>query len=309
MHSLKTGLLLVSALILFSTGALAVDDFLSGFELPEEATYVGSETCLDCHDDIGSFYAHSPHSVEKRLTIPGTDIASCEACHGPGSIHVEDEDVEAIVNIEMMAGMSDAQHDLMCRQCHIAVHHGYTTGPHGGPGISCADCHGDQVHYAVAAKPAVEFRNETEFCLQCHTDSAVDFRLPSRHRVLENEMTCGDCHDPHRGFPTAGWNGLNDSCLACHTEMAGPFIFEHDGVQGEDCTVCHKPHGSMHDKLLVADGNTLCLQCHYETTFNQGDGFEIGGVNHRRMLDNGMACFDCHTEIHGSNVAPAFRDQ
>ncbi len=309
MRSSALCLLLSGVLAMAGATAWADDGFVAGFDLPEGATYVGSETCLDCHDEIGAFYAHSPHSVEMNLLVPGTSVGACEACHGPGSIHAAEEDADAIINLEMMRAMSGVQRDKMCLQCHTDVHQGYAAGPHSGTGVSCADCHGDQVQFAVEARPAADFRNESEFCLQCHPETAADFRMPFRHRVLEDQIMCGDCHDPHNGIPANTWNGLNETCLTCHTEKAGPFIFEHDGVQGEDCTTCHNPHGSMNDKMLLADGNTLCLQCHYETTFNTDDSWQIADTNHGGMLTGGGLCIDCHAEIHGSNVAPSFRDQ
>ena len=210
---------------------------------------------------------------------------------------------------DMLRAMDDIQRDAMCLQCHTDRQLGWSGGPHQGTGISCADCHADLVHFKVEAKPAVDFRNESEFCIQCHTSQVTDFRMPFRHRVLEDQIMCNDCHDPHNGFPTDTWNGLNDTCLKCHTEMSGPFVFEHDGVQSEDCTMCHKPHGSTHDKMLVTDGNTLCLQCHYEASFNSDDNWTMAEFPHGDSLSLEGRCYDCHNEIHGSNVSPSFRDQ
>jgi DmsE family decaheme c-type cytochrome len=303
-------ILLSLPLFLFAGGqALAENGFTNHFALPDGASYVGSETCLDCHEEVADLLTHSPHSVELAALVPGGQATSCEACHGPGSVHADDEDIESIINVAMLRSMSDNQRDNMCLQCHTDNHAGWAGGPHQGSGISCADCHGNQVHFEVEAKPAVDFRNESEFCLQCHTSQVTDFRMPFRHRVLEGQIMCNDCHDPHNGFPTDTWNGLNETCLSCHTEMAGPFVFEHDGVQSEDCITCHKPHGSTHDKMLVADGNSLCLQCHFETTFNADDNWNLAKMPHGGILATEGRCYDCHTEIHGSNVAPSFRDQ
>jgi len=306
---MRFSVLFVALLLLLGTQALAEDGFVDGFDLPGEASYVGSETCLDCHDEIGAFYAHTSHAVDMMPTVPGSQATACEACHGPGSLHVEEEDIDAIINVDMMRAMDSRQRDLMCLQCHTDRHVDWSGGPHQGTDVSCADCHGDLVHFAVEPRPAADFRNESEFCLQCHTEQVTDFRLPFRHRVLEDQIMCNDCHDPHAGFPQDTWNGLNDTCLGCHTEMAGPFVFEHDGVQGEDCTACHRPHGSTHDKLLATDGNTLCLQCHYESSFNADENWNLAGTNHGGALTGEGRCYDCHTEIHGSNVSPTFRDQ
>lgn len=97
-----------------------------------EATYVGADACQSCHEDqyasfqANSGKAHSWKSVEKmlpKLTTaeqrecfachttgygqPGgfTGLAdtprlanlSCETCHGPGSLHAETGDTDAIL--------------------------------------------------------------------------------------------------------------------------------------------------------------------------------------------------------------------
>ena len=309
MRSSALTLVPIILLLLWGGQTMAGNGFADGFDYPADATYIGSETCLDCHEEVAAILAHSPHSVELDPMVPGKNAPSCEACHGPGSIHAEDEDAESIINVTKLQEMSDNQRDEMCLQCHTSRHVGWSGGPHQGSGISCADCHSDQVHFKVEARPASNFRNESEFCLQCHASEVADFRMPFRHRVLEGQIMCGDCHDPHNGFPTDTWNGLNETCISCHTEMAGPFVFEHDGVQSEDCTTCHKPHGSNHDKMLVTDGNSLCLQCHYESSFNSDDSWELAGASHSVHLSGEARCYDCHSEIHGSNVSPTFKDQ
>ena len=322
-------LALTSLLLLLSLQVAADTSFTGRFELTADAAYVGSESCMDCHDDIGDFYKDSPHAVARNLSIPGTAIGGCEACHGPGSRHIEEDGEGFIITAEILAGLDEAGKADMCTQCHIAHRTEWAGGPHAGSGTTCADCHADQVHFGGTAKPAGEFGNPAEFCLQCHTAQVADFRMPFRHRVLEGQITCGDCHDPHAAPAENGWNGLNETCLNCHQEMAGPFVFEHEGVADEDCTVCHRPHGSMNDKLLASDGSSLCLQCHFDIqfldvdesialgTFPHGDVTGRCGECHAGSVSGGphlaaggeARCYDCHYEIHGSNVSPTFRNQ
>jgi len=292
------------------SAVVAGNDYLGSIDMPEGLTYVGSESCLDCHEEVADFYANSPHAIDRALVVPGTTIGSCESCHGPASDHVETEGDGFIVGLDLMNAMDAGQRLDMCTQCHTSHGTHWVGGPHDGAEISCNDCHADQVHFGGQALPASQFRNPSEFCLQCHAEQTSDFRLPFRHRVLENQVSCNDCHDPHAGFDANLMNGLNDTCLGCHQEMQGPFVFEHDGVNGEDCTACHKPHGSNHDKLLLTEGNSLCVQCHYDAEFNSDHGWAVGATDHVGFaLGNEGRCFDCHTEIHGSNVHPTFRDQ
>lgn len=325
-------ILALASLLLLSPLQVAADStFTANFELTADATYVGPEACLDCHDEIGAFYQDSPHSVARNLAVPGSTIAGCEACHGPGSRHIEEDGDGFIITAELLQGLDEAGKADMCNQCHIGHRTEWPGSPHAGSGITCADCHADQVHFGGQATPATHFGNPAEFCLQCHTEQVSDFRMPFRHRVLEGQITCGDCHDPHAAPANTGWNGLNETCLACHVEMAGPFVFEHEGVADEECTACHRPHGSMHDKLLASDGNSLCLQCHFDVMTIVGgsgadDAFPHAGVTtacstchlavpstvpnpHTQIASGEARCYDCHYEIHGSNVSAALRNQ
>ena len=287
------------------------------------AEYVGSDSCLDCHDDVGEAYIHSPHKADLALPVPGTEAAGCEACHGPGSLHIENDGDGYILGLDFMSELDADGQVSMCLQCHSGVKSHWFDGPHAGSEATCAACHADQVHYAVdgAVRPQADYRNPSEFCLQCHQTQIAEFRLPFRHRALEGEVGCNDCHSPH-GATASGnlFAEMNATCLGCHAEMAGPFVFEHEGTTAEDCITCHRPHGSVNDKMLVTDTNSLCLQCHYEPDFitlagvphasNPGsctdchtDGVPSGKNPHGGSQ---VRCFDCHADVHGSNISPTY---
>lgn len=301
---------LVGCLMILPTGQVfAGGKHLDSFDVPAGAEYIGSEDCAMCHEDIGDFYQHSAHAPERGLAVPGTGVYGCEACHGPSSLHVDGGGDGWLLTGAMLNSLNGDQRSAMCTQCHVSMDLHYPDSPHAGTGVSCADCHGDQVHYGAEARPAAEFRNRSEFCLQCHPATVAEFRLPSRHKVLEGHLSCSDCHDHHRGMDQAAWDGVNQTCLGCHPQMAGPFVFEHSAVVGEECLSCHQPHGSHHDALLSQDGNSLCLQCHFEVAFSSSDNWALGGVNHAGLLAGEARCYDCHREVHGSNVSPSYRDQ
>ena len=80
--------------------------------------------------------------------------------------------------------------------------------------------------------------------------------------VREGKMECSSCHNPHGSIQRqdAEGNSVNESCVSCHAEKRGPFLWEH-AVGRENCTTCHDPHGSNNERMLVAKP-MLCQRCH-----------------------------------------------
>jgi DmsE family decaheme c-type cytochrome len=107
---------------------------------------------------------------------------------------------------------------------------------------------------------------------------------------------------------------VNELCYTCHTEKRGPFLFEHAPVR-EECSSCHDPHGSNHQRLLLAKMPNLCWNCHFTGSghFGSGDNLSTAKgvpiapagspsgfptVNSRFV---GKSCKNCHVNLHGSN--------
>jgi len=108
---------------------------------------------------------------------------------------------------------------------------------------------------------------------------------------------------------------INQTCYSCHAEKRGPMLWEHAPVR-ENCVNCHQPHGSNHDKLLVAARPYLCQQCHnlsvgHNSTFYRdgqtAEGALLGGGQSPRII--GRTCQNCHSQIHGSNHPAGARFQ
>ena len=218
------------------------------------ATFKGTQTCVECHADVTDHFASATHA---RLALgdPTVGDTGCEACHGPGSTHVNS---------------------------------------------------------SGAAGTIINPDRSPETCFQCHLDKRGEFHLPHAHQVLDGNVTCSDCHDPHRGHVVintgADLENQNETCTKCHTAQKGPFLFKHNAML-EGCTVCHNPHGSVNQKMLVARDANLCLRCHLEHPAMEGDGtIIVGGEEHRSRLQQGT-CWSagCHEDVHGSNASKSMR--
>src|SRR5476649_1278752 len=61
--------------------------------IPPEATYVGEKVCIKCHDVEAKHFGHTEHAKVFRQN-PKNELEGrvCEACHGPGSLHVPRDD-------------------------------------------------------------------------------------------------------------------------------------------------------------------------------------------------------------------------
>lgn len=248
----------------------------------QEKQPVGSAVCLECHDEIGSFFQKGAHRHPVYL---GEDGRGCEACHGNGSAHTESSEAADIHGSDTLTVWSNEQKSEACLECHQENVHGWSFAPHASD-LACWDCHGEVLHFLT------EEKQKRTTCSSCHQDVAMRTKLQYRHPV-----SCESCHDPHTDNEQN--MGVRDLCLSCHSEYQGPYIFEHEALD-EGCQVCHEPHGSPSRKLLKMTGNGLCLQCHTQSNFPA-----IGKKVHTGMLSGGAFCYDCHMDIHGSNTDPS----
>jgi DmsE family decaheme c-type cytochrome len=267
---------------------------------PSASDFVGSETCSACHEEVAKGFASNPHA--KMAQMHGKNGVTCENCHGAGKAHVDGGgDTAKIFN---PAKGKATEVDAKCLECHQGRHSNFEKSGHGEGNVSCTGCHSihggeDREQLLKIAEPAL--------CFQCHTDVKPQFAMPFHHRVEEGIMKCSDCHDPHGTF---GRKGLRASaqqdavCTKCHTETAGPFVYEHAVVKTEGCVACHTPHGGPNPRLLNrANINTICLQCHSPSTnFSTAEPM---GPTHNQNTQY-QSCTICHAEIHGSNVSAVF---
>ena len=81
------------------------------------AEYIGSDTCLGCHEGMDTALAKTMHG---RAAHPKSPAAAqgCESCHGPGSRHIEDpSDDTGIRKFSKMAPRDTAAASLVEPMC------------------------------------------------------------------------------------------------------------------------------------------------------------------------------------------------
>lgn len=124
----------------------------------------------------------------------------------------------------------------------------------------------------------------------------ASIHVPPNLPLVNGRLACRTCHSAHAGGPLSEDfaqaiflrvpNPSSELCMSCHTDkIAGPQGGMHPvggmpwsvpdsliaagakpGVNPREltCQVCHTPHGSRHEHLLVmgTDVNQLCRSCH-----------------------------------------------
>ena len=301
---LRVYLMLLLGVTLFSAPAMAApaknDKPAAQAAKAAPGDFVGSETCATCHAEVAKGFANNPHA--KLAEMHGGAGVTCESCHGAGKAHVEGGgDISKIFN---PAKGTAKEVDQKCLGCHQGQHANFERSAHGEGNVSCIGCH--SVHASTTSEHLLKAA-EPVLCFQCHTDVKPQFSMPFHHKVEEGLVKCSDCHDPHGTF---GQKGLRSStqqdavCTKCHTETAGPFVYEHAVVKTEGCVACHTPHGGPNPRLLNrANVDTICLQCHSPSpNFTTNPPM---GPAHNQAVQY-QSCTICHTSIHGSNVSADF---
>ena len=296
---LRTFLILVLGAGLYSAAALgAAGPKPKAAETKAAASsdFVGSDTCVTCHAEVGKKFEDNAHT--KMAQMHGSNGATCENCHGAGKAHVDGGgDISKIFN---PAKHSPKEVDEKCMSCHASAHPNFDRSPHARANVGCTSCH--SVH-AGNGKEKLLKASQPALCYQCHADQKAQFNMPIHHKVNEGLVKCSDCHDVHGTFLANNQRSTEDQnavCTKCHTDVRGPFTFEHAPVRAEGCTTCHTPHGTQNPRLLnMPSIATLCNQCH--------SPLSAGGVH---GLDPGSTtvtpCVTCHTMVHGSNASQAF---
>ena len=75
------------------------------------AEYVGTQECIQCHEDQTEHFATATHS-RLQLSDPTVGATGCEACHGPASLHVESGGARGTI-------INPRESPETCFQCHL----------------------------------------------------------------------------------------------------------------------------------------------------------------------------------------------
>lgn len=249
----------------------------------EAATYVGSGDCEMCHEDLRTKIKDSAHeAIFDKDMFPEEDKHGCEACHGPGSNHVQgqSEDNNALKkDIHNPAKTVAALTTEKCIKCHEIQPAKWQNKGHFTDKTGCVSCH--KIHIKDPKKDFM-IPQDSKFCATCHQKHITAFNKSKHSKEMTKSIECFDCHNPHVPLEEQKIT----ACVKCHTDKKGPFLYPHGALEKKGCGVCHNPHilEIKKEDLPVKDLiPNLCTNCHKTPHFPKG-------------------CIMCHQKPHGSNV-------
>lgn len=290
-------LLLTGFMLVFWPGCSPAAEFSRG----------GADSCLPCHGEasgkpVTAIFV-TPHGAQSDPDAPFARL-QCETCHGPGEDHARaqrhGESVRPPITFGTGSPSPASEQNPVCIGCHQTQGRlGWVGSRHEAARVACASCH--QIHRP--RDRVFDPLAQQQACFACHSRRRADTLKSSSHPLRFGEMSCSSCHDPHNGdndFLLRA-SSVNETCYFCHAEKRGPFLWEH-APASEDCSLCHRPHGSNHPALLVKRPPLLCQQCHAaEGHPGMAYGSDDIDDNFKNRFLLSRACLNCHSQIHGSN--------
>ena len=270
------------------------------------------KSCLNCHDDPKvTGVLHTAHAV-KGDARTNASSEGCQSCHGSSEAHMTkppEGQLRALPEI-VFSGKQVSTTEARTKVC-LGCHEGgarmhWQGSQHSSSDVTCSNCHSSH----ATRDPVLSAASQAPVCFTCHAEQRAAALKPSHHPVVEGQMSCTGCHNPHgsTGPHLLVASTVNDTCFGCHDEKRGPRLWEHPPVQ-EECTLCHTPHGSVQASLLKQRPPYLCQNCHDSSLHNSQplSGASIpGGVAPSRMAVL-RGCLNCHSQIHGSNHPSGIR--
>lgn len=240
--------------------------------------------CASCHstalrkgfDDATGYYA---------TTYAEEDVA-CEACHGPGSLHVRGAEAEADDVPSLPVSFDAWRPDAWQRDEGAAIARRVAPRAHDVELDVCGPCHarrGELVPAPEIGAPLLDgyaprlLAPDLYFDDGGIRDEVYVWGSFLQSRMYAAGVRCSDCHDPHSGGLRREGEAL---CVGCHAP---------DRYTGD----AHFGHGAPH---ATAD----CVDCHMpERTYMRIDArrdhaFAIPRPRRHEALGSTSACATCH---------------
>ena len=232
--------------------------------------------CADCHStNLRKKY----NPVTDRFQTEWTEISvGCEACHGPGSRHLEwakfqsrasqkggNRGFELAEEIPLNSPFSKGEVSSKGLTVRLDERRGVTWSPLAASGNSvrsrvrasereievCAQCHARRGQLAdgyQAGKPFLDYYRPAFLTTPLYyvdgqqRGEVYNWGSFLQSKMYANGVTCSDCHEPHSGKLRAVGNAV---CATCHAQTKYDSTAHHHhkpGSAGAACVECHMPN-------------------------------------------------------------------
>ncbi|QIE43720.1 tetratricopeptide repeat protein (plasmid) [Rhodobacteraceae bacterium SC52] len=235
--------------------------------------------CAECH--ATGFQKNYDAATRTYASVEAEIGVGCEACHGPGSGHIEwatTQTAPAPENYGFSAFFDTAQAEIQ----------------------QCAGCHSRRTAFGDGNPlPGTPFDDAYELALLrpglYHADGQIQDEVYVTGSFLQSKMyakgvSCGNCHEPHTAELKADGNAV---CTQCHSPAGNPDFPSLRGAVYDDI------EHHFHDP---ASEGASCTSCHMiERTYMGIDGrrdhsFRVPRPDLAAETGAPDACTDCHSD-------------
>jgi predicted CXXCH cytochrome family protein len=245
--------------------------------------------CAECHStNLQKNYNPKTHAY--HTTWSEIDV-SCEACHGPGSVHNQWAAIDSARRPEI------SNYGLVVQTGNISSKQLVD---------QCAYCHARRTSYGNFVHPRKELFDIIEPQLPIEPNYYPDGQIRdedyvyssfTQSKMHRNKVRCTNCHDAHSlKLKKEG----NDLCMQCH-EAEKYNTYQHH---------FHKTFNEEGEPLVLAGGKKIiavgegaqCVNCHMPGQYFMGVDFRrdhsmrIPRPDLSDQLGTPNACTQCHTD-------------
>jgi len=208
--------------------------------------------CADCHStDLRKGY----DAATDRFKSTWSEISvGCEACHGPGSTHVEWAKAKGSDPAKGLTVALDERRGVSWKRDPATGNAVRSAERRSERELEvCAQCHARRAQIAEGYHAGNRFLDHYRPALLSpglyHADGQQRDEVYVWGSFLQSKMyrqgvTCSDCHEPHALKLRAEGNALCAQCHAASKYDAPAHHFHQPGGRGAQCVDCHMPEAT-----------------------------------------------------------------